>query len=75
MNEPLKRDFREQKRAMKRAGSQRRRRQLKRDLIANPEDAPYSEFSFGRYGTRDLNGNDHDATRRRSQAKESDAAE
>ena len=53
------------KRQMKRAGSQRRRRQWKRDLRENPEEAPYSEEDFGRYSTAEFNGIDQDHTRNR----------
>jgi hypothetical protein len=63
--EPTRRDLRRAKREQKRAGSQRRRRQWKRDLRENPEEAPYSEEDFGRYSTAELNAMDHDNTRRR----------
>jgi hypothetical protein len=53
-----KRELRQLKREIKRAGTQRRRRQLKRDLIENPEDAHRSEFDFGRYSSASLNGID-----------------
>ncbi len=56
--EPTKRDFRQLKREIKRAGSQHRRRQWKRDLRENPDEAPYSEERFVRFSTADLNGND-----------------
>lgn len=56
--EPTKREFRQLKREIKRAGSQHRRRQWKRDLRDNPEEAPYSEERFGRFSTAALNGND-----------------
>jgi hypothetical protein len=62
---PTKRDQRQAKRERKRAGSQRRRRQWKRDLLENPEEAPFSEEDFGRYSTAELNGMDRDSTRRR----------
>ncbi len=68
--EPTKRELRQEKRAIKRAGSKRRRRQLKRGLIEHPEDAPFTEFDFGRYESVRLNGIDHDATRRRSEPQE-----
>jgi hypothetical protein len=64
--EPTKREHRQLKREIKRAGSQRRRREWKRDLRENPEEAAYSEENFGRYKTAGLNGIDHDSTRRRS---------
>ena len=63
--EPTKREQRQAKREIKRAGTQRRRRQWKRELRENPEEAPYSEDDFGRYSTAELNGMDHDKTRRR----------
>jgi len=63
--EPTKRELRQMKREIKRAGSQRRRRQWKRDLRENPEDAPYSEDDFGHFSTAELNGIDQDSTRRR----------
>jgi hypothetical protein len=65
--EPTKRDQRQTKRELKRAGSQRRRRQWKRDLRENPDEAPYSEGDFGQYSTAELNGMDRDSTRRREQ--------
>ena len=64
--EPTKREQRQLKREVKREGSQRRRRQWKRDLRENPEEAPYSDEDFGRYATQPLNGMDQDQTRRRS---------
>ena len=63
--EPTKREQRQAKREIKRAGTQRRRRQWKRDLRKNPEEAPFSEEDFGRYSTAGLNGMDRDSTRRR----------
>ena len=63
--EPTKRELRRLKKEIKRAGSQRRRREWKRDLRENPEEAAYSEEDFGRYSTAELNGIDHDSTRRR----------
>jgi hypothetical protein len=63
--EPTKRERRQIKRELKRAGSQRRRRQWKRDLCENPEEAPHSEEDFGGYSTAELNGMDRDSTRRR----------
>jgi hypothetical protein len=61
--EPTKRELRQLKRQIKRAGSQRRRRQWKRDLRENPEDAPFSEEDFGRFSSAALNGLDQDHTR------------
>jgi hypothetical protein len=63
--DPTRREFREQKRQLKRAGSRHRRRDLKQALRDNPEDAHAAEENFGRYSTSELNGLDRDATRRR----------
>lgn len=62
--EPTKRELRQQKREIKRLGSQRRRRQLKRALVEHPEDAQDAEFDFGPYSSARLNGLDRDPTRR-----------
>ena len=59
-----KRQLRKLKRDVKRAGNKRRRQYLKRELLANPEEAPYSELDFGRSTSATLNGRDQDATRR-----------
>ena len=59
-----KRDLRQIKREVKRAGSKRRRRYLKRELRENPEDAAHTDFQFGRDSSAPLNGLDQDATRR-----------
>lgn len=63
--DPDKRQFRKLKRDIKRAGNKRRRQHLKRDLVENPEEAPHSEFDFGRTSSETLNGLDNDATRQR----------
>jgi len=62
-----KRRLRQLKRDLKRAGNKRRRQHLKRDLRERPEDAPYTEFDFGRDRSAGLNGLDRDPTRRKSQ--------
>ncbi len=59
-----KRKYRQLKRDLKKAGNRKRRRQLQRDLLDNPEEAANSEFDFGRDRSAGLNGNDRDATRR-----------
>jgi hypothetical protein len=64
-----KRRLRELKREVKRAGNKRRRRHLKRELTENPEDAPHSQFEFGRDSSATFNGMDQDATRKRQQEK------
>lgn len=71
MRDQEKRQFRKLKRDVKRAGNKRRRHYLKRELVENPEEAPYSEFAFGRDSSAPLNGMDQDATRlRRDHAEE-----
>jgi hypothetical protein len=62
-----KRRYRKLKRDLKRAGTKRRRQHLKRDLTENPEEAPHSEYEFGRDSSSWLNGLDDDATRRRKE--------
>ena len=59
-----KRELRELKRVIKRAGNQRARRVLKRILTERPEDAPFTEPAYGRYRSADLNGINRDSTRR-----------
>jgi hypothetical protein len=59
-----KRQLRKLKRELKRAGSRHRRRDLKRELVENPDDAHRSEESFGRNRSEGLNGLDDDPTRR-----------
>jgi hypothetical protein len=70
--DPQKRELRKLKRDVKRAGNKRRRQYLKRDLRENPEDAPHSEYDFGRNSSETLNGLDQDATRRRKPHEEED---
>jgi len=55
---PEKRELRRLKREIKRAGTQRRRRRLKRDLIENPEEAHLAEFDFGPFESATMNGID-----------------
>jgi hypothetical protein len=63
-----KRQLRQLKREIKRAGSKHRRRQLKRDLAENPDEAHHSEESFGRNRSEGMNDMDADATRRHGKA-------
>ncbi len=65
-----KRQMRNLKRAIKRAGNKTRRQALKRNLAENPADAHESEFDFGRDSSAGLNGMDRDATRRKGDAGE-----
>jgi hypothetical protein len=71
MKQDDKRRLRQLKRDLKRAGNKRRRRHLKQELTEHPEDAPFTEFDFGRrYSSASLNGLDKDATRQRSEDPE-----
>lgn len=63
--DPKKRELRKLKRVVKRAGSKHRRRDLKRQLEANPEGASEVEENFGKYSSEGLNGLDSDSTRKR----------
>jgi hypothetical protein len=66
MKKDDKRQLRQLKRKIKRAGSKRRRRHLKRELEERPEDAPFTQFDFGNFTSTSLNALDQDATRRRN---------
>jgi hypothetical protein len=72
-----KRRYRLLKRDVKQAGTGKMRRHLKRALTNRPEDAAETAFDYGRNSSASLNGNDRDATRRRSQlpTEDSDSAE
>lgn len=54
--EPTKRELREEKRAIKRAGNKHRRYELKRSLQVNPDEAADVRENFGRHrlGLREL---------------------
>ncbi len=59
MDQDRKRELRQLKREIKQAGNQRVRRQLKRALAENPEDAPHAtEPDYGRFRSEPLNGLD-----------------
>jgi hypothetical protein len=75
MMDSTKREFREEKRLLKRAGSRHRRRDLKQALRENPEEAHEAEENFGRFSTARLNGLDRDATRSREAASETPTEE
>ena len=69
--DPDKRRYRQLKRDIKKAGNRARRRHLKQELAENPaEAASDSDFDFGRKSSASLNGNDRDATRRRTDEEE-----
>lgn len=64
--DPTRRERREEKRQLKRAGSRHRRRDLKQALREHPEEAHADDENFGRYSTAALNGLDRDPTSRRA---------
>ena len=64
--DPDKRRMRELKRVLKKAGSKHRRRELKRDLADNPDEAAFSEENLGRKRSDTMNGLDRDATRKKT---------
>ncbi len=70
--QPTKREFRQAKRELKRDGVKHRRRELKRILVENPDEAHEVEGDFGRYQTAPLNGQDRDATRKRERRSDAD---
>jgi hypothetical protein len=70
MPDPDKRQLRKLKRVVKKAGSKHRRRELRKQLAENPEEAAYAEENFGKSSSESLNGLDSDATRRRDEEKE-----
>jgi hypothetical protein len=72
--DPQKKQMRKLKRDVKRAGNKRRRQHLKRELRDNPEEAPHSEYEFGRNTSETLNGLDQDATRKRPARDREDEA-
>ncbi|QDV36730.1 hypothetical protein [Tautonia plasticadhaerens] len=59
-----KRQLRETKRELKRAGRKKARARARHLLETAPEDAHLAEDDYGRYTTAHLNGMDRDATRR-----------
>jgi hypothetical protein len=65
MNDPTRRELRQEKREVKKAGGKRVRRELKRLLAEDPDEAPHAPIDFGRLSSTRYNGMDRDATRRR----------
>lgn len=60
-----KREHRELKRVVKRAGHKHNRNLVKRALTERPDEADQLADEFGRHRSADLNGIDRDSTRRR----------
>ena len=68
--DPDKRQLRQLKREIKKAGNRTRRQGLKRSLQENPAEAHFEDESVGRHSTEPLNGQDRDSTRRRDDEEE-----
>lgn len=68
--DPDKRRMRELKRAVKKRGNKHRRRELKKTLADNPDEAAHAEENLGRFRSDALNGLDHDSTRKKKDAEE-----
>jgi hypothetical protein len=62
--DPHKRELRKLKRTLKRAGSKHRRRELKKQLAADPDGAAEATEDFGKFSSENFNGLDQDATRK-----------
>lgn len=61
-----KRFYRNLKRSVKKDGNKKRRAFFKQNLVENPEEAHLcDEFDFGDLNSKQFNGMDNDATRRR----------
>ena len=69
-HDPHKRELRKLKRVLKRAGSKHRRRDLKKQLAENPEEAAHAEEDLGRHRSEGLNALDQDPTRKREKDEE-----
>ena len=63
MDQDKKRELRQLKREIKRKGSKVARRQLKRGLEENPEEAHEAVVDYGRYSSEPLNGLDRQPAR------------
>ncbi len=64
MDDRTKRELRQEKREVKRAGGKRRRRELKSGLAENPDEAPFAVPDFGKLSSAPLNGIDRRPARR-----------
>jgi hypothetical protein len=71
-HDPAKRQLRQLKRVLKRAGSKHRRRDLKRQLAQNPEAASEADENLGRHRSDGFNGLDRDNTRKRARDSDED---
>lgn len=64
MDQDRKRELRQLKREIKRAGGKHRRRQLKQALNEHPEDAHEDQPDVGKFRSDELNGLDRPTTMR-----------
>jgi hypothetical protein len=62
VDQDKKRELRQLKREIKRAGGKHRRRLLKQGLVEHPEEAHEDEAGFGKFRSVDLNGFDRRPT-------------
>jgi hypothetical protein len=58
VDQDKKRELRQLKREIKRAGGKHRRRLLKQGLVEHPEEAHEDDPGFGKFQSADLNGFD-----------------
>jgi hypothetical protein len=65
--DPHKRELRELKRVVKRAGNKFRRREIKRQLEEDPNSVTNEEVDLGEKTSTGLNGLDKDSTRKRDE--------
>ncbi len=70
MDQDSKRELRQLKREIKRAGGKHRRRQLKQGLAEHPEEAHADSPDVGRFRSAELNGLDRDAARKRAREED-----
>lgn len=63
MDQDKKRELRQLKREVKRAGGKHRRRLLKQGLAEHPDEAHQDSPGFGKFRSAELNGLDRPATR------------
>jgi hypothetical protein len=69
-HDPAKRALRELKRVLKRSGGKHRRRELKRQLAENPEEAAHAEENLGRNRSDTLNGLDRKSMQKQVEEEE-----
>ena len=65
MRQDIKREHRETKRLVKRAGHKHVRNTVKRVLTEDPDEAAHLEDDFGKHRSVEMNGIDNDLKRKR----------